>query len=271
MSKYLIVLFFFLGAIPRGFSQSNMSDYSFVIVPERFAFLNEDDKYQLNSIAEFLFNKHGFHAFKSGNAPNARRCDGLYADVVNVTAFLKTKLVLILRDCNGFEVYRSLEGVTKLKEFKQAHQDALRRTFEYFEGMGVKQKEIVYFEDEAATEIITSKQTVVENTQITNQSKDAMISVSVMNLNLPQARFSSYSKDDGAYMLRKTAEGYALYQETTKTGDGLMLVGKIEVSDDETKLSFTDTNDLVFTASFDALENLVIQKDDTSIVYIRMR
>jgi hypothetical protein len=271
MSKYLIVFFFVLGVIPKGFSQSNMSDYSFVIVPERFDFLNEDDKYQLNSIAEFLFNKHGFHAFKSGNAPNARRCDGLYADVVNVTAFLKTKLILILRDCNGFEVYRSPEGVTKLKEFKQAHQDALRRTFEYFEGMGVKQKEMVYFEDEAATEIITSKETGVENTQMTTQSKNAMISVGAMSLNLPQARFSSYNKDDAAYMLRKTAEGYTLYKETTNAEDGLLLVGKIEVSDDETKLSFTDTNDLVFDASFDAVENLVIKKDGTSIIYNRIR
>jgi hypothetical protein len=51
----------------------------------------------------------------------------------------------------------------------------------------------------------------------------------------------------------------------------LLLVGKIEVSDDETKLSFTDTNDLVFDASFDAVENLVIKKDGTSIIYNRIR
>ena len=271
MSKYVIVFFFVLGVIPKLFSQSNMSDYSFVIVPERFDFLNEDDKYQLNSIAEFLFNKHGFHAFKSGNVPNARRCDGLYADVINVAAFLKTKLVLILRDCNGFEVYRSPEGVTKLKKFKQAHQDALRRTFEYFDGMGVKQKEIVYFEDEGATEISTSKKTDVENSQMTTQSKDAIISVGAISLNLPQARFSSYNKDDSTYMLRKTVEGYILYKETTNSGDGLLLVGKIEVYDDETKLNFIGTNDLVFDASFDAVENLVIQKDGISIIYNRIR
>ena len=52
MSKYLIVLFFFLSVISKGISQSSMSDYSFVIVPERFNFLNEVDKYQLNSIAD---------------------------------------------------------------------------------------------------------------------------------------------------------------------------------------------------------------------------
>ncbi len=271
MSKYLIVLFFFLSVIPKSFSQSNMSDYSFVIVPERFDFLNEVDKYQLNSIAEFLFNKHGFHAFKSGKAPNARRCDGLYADVVNVNAFLKTKLVLILRDCNGFEVYRSPEGVTRLKQFKQAHQDALRKAFAYFEGMGVKQKEIIYFDDEAATETINSKETAVATTQEITQGTLAVISVGAMSLNLPKARFSSYNKGDETYMLRKTTEGYTLFKETSSAEDGLMLVGKIEVSDDVTKLYFTDTRDAVFKASFDTSENLVIQKDDTSIIYNRVR
>ena len=197
MSKYLIVLFFFISIISKGFSQSSLSDYSFVIVPERFNFLNEDDKYQLNSIAEFLFNKHGFHAFKSDKAPNAKRCDGLYADVDNVSAILRTKLELVLRDCNGFEVYRSPEGVTRLKEFKQAHQDALRRAFEYFDGMEVNQKEIVYFDDEVAVETINSKETAVSNSKEIAQGNEAVIVAGSISLNLPKARFSSYNNDDG--------------------------------------------------------------------------
>jgi hypothetical protein len=271
MSRSLIVLFFFLSIIPKAFSQSTLSDYSFVIVPERFDFLNEDDKYQLNSIAEFLFNKHGFHAFKSGKAPNARRCDGLYAEVVNVNAFLKTKLVLVLRDCNGFEVYRSPEGVTRLKEFKQAHQDALRRTFEYFDDMEIKQKEIVYFDDETATETIKSKETTGATAQQVTQGKGAMVSVGAMSLNLPKARFSSYNKGDETYMLRKTSEGYTLFKETSTAEDGLMLVGKIGISDEVNLVNFIDTDDVVFKASFDAAENLVIQKNDTSIIYNRVR
>ena len=261
MSKYLIVLFFFLSVISKGISQSSMSDYSFVIVPERFNFLNEVDKYQLNSIAEFLFNKHGFHAFKSNNVPNTRPCDGLYADVVNISALLRTKLVLILRDCNGFEVYRSPEGVTRLKEFKQAHQDALRKAFAYFDEMGVKQKEIVYFEDELAT----------STTQNAAQSNDTMIAVGVNSLNLPKARFSSYDNEDGTYMLRKTTAGYSLFKETATMEDGLMLLGKIDVTDDAAKLLFIDTDNTLYDATFDATENLVIQKEGNSKTYRRVR
>jgi len=233
--------------------------------------LNEVDKYQLNSIAEFLFNKHGFHAFKSNKTPNTKRCDGLYADVVNVKAILRTKLVLILRDCNGFEVYRSQEGITRLKEFKQAHQDALRKAFAYFEGMGVKQKEIVFFDDELATETISSKEVPSPTAQQIAQGNEAIIAVGVSSLNLPKARFSSYDNDEGTYMLRKTTAGYTLFKETASAEDGLIALGKIAVSDDVTNLSFVDTNDIVYEASFDTAENLVIQKGDTSITYNRVR
>lgn len=270
MSKYLVVLFFFLSVFSKSYSQSSMSDYSFVIVPERFDFLDEVDKYQLNSISEFLFNKYGFHAFKSNNVPNAKRCDGLYADVVNVNAFLKTKLQLILRDCNGFEVYRSPEGVTKLKKFKQAHQDALRKAFEYFEGMGVKQKEIVYFDDNAVVESTNSKETGVATTQELSQG-ETVIAAGAMSLNLPKARFSTYKKGDETFMLRKTEEGYFLLKETSSAEDGLLFVGKIEITDAENTLNFIDTQDAVFKASFDAAENLVIKKNDTELIYNRVR
>jgi hypothetical protein len=53
--------------------------------------------------------------------------------------------------------------------------------------------------------------------------------------------------------------------------DELILVGKIGISDDATKLNYIDTDDAVFKASFDTSENLLIQKDDTSIIYNRVR
>ena len=276
MSKYIIVLFFFLSIIPKGFSQSDLSNYSFVIVPERFDFLNQDDKYQLNSLAEFLFNKHGFHAFKSDKTPNTKRCDGLYADVINLKAILRTKFVIILRDCNGFEIYRSPEGITRLKEFKKAYQDAMRKAFAYFEGMGVKQKEIVYFDDEPAaettkTETMISKEASGTKTLEVAQVIEPMISEGNSSLNLPKAKFSSYTLDDATYMLRKTVEGYTLYKETTSTEGGLELVGKIGMTDDAKKLYFIDSLDAVFQANFDASENLVIKKDGTSLIYNRTR
>jgi hypothetical protein len=263
MTKYVLVLFFSLGFVTDCLSQSKISDYSFVIVPERFDFLNEDDKYQLNSIAEFLFNKHGFHAFKSSNAPNAKRCDGLYAEVVNVSAILRTKLEVILRDCNGFEVYRSPEGVTRLKKFKQAHQDALRKAFAYFDDMEVNQKEIDYF-DQVAEAGITGA-------EVTRATKASDIVVPIAVTNLPKARFSSYMNNEGAYMLRKTETGYIFFKESIEARDGLVMVGKIEQTANATSLQFVAVDKTVFNASFDASENLTLQKDGGSVVYNRVR
>ena len=42
------------------YSQSNLNDYKYVIVPNKFDFLKENDQYQLNSLAAFLFEKYGF-------------------------------------------------------------------------------------------------------------------------------------------------------------------------------------------------------------------
>ena len=127
--------------------------------------------------------------------------------------------------------------------------------------MGVKQKEIVYFEDELAS---SAAQNPV-------QGNDTMIADGVISLNLPKARFSSYDNEDGTYMLRKTTAGYSLFKETATMEDGLMLLGKIDVADDTAKLLFIDTDSTLYHATFDAAENLVIQKEGNSKTYRRVR
>ena len=252
MSKYILVIFLFLSTIPKIFSQSELNNYSFVVVPERFDFLNEDDKYQLNSIAEFLFNKHGFHAFRSSATPDAKRCDGLYAEVINLTAMLRTKFVLIL---------------------KKAYQDALRKAFAYFEGMNVKQKEIEYFDEESVSEtksdeMLVSKETAKITRELTEVVKPSG-SETISNSNLPQSKFSSYTKDGASYMLRKTSEGYTLFKETESTETGFLLIGKIGMSVDTAKLYFVDASDAIFSANFDTSENLKVQKDGSTVIYYR--
>lgn len=284
MSKYIFLVCCLISFIPKSFSQLNLSDYSYVIVPEQFTLLNEKDKYQLNSIAEFLFNKYGFHAFKSESAPNAGRCDGLYADLEKVTAILRTKLVVVLKDCNGTEVYRTEPGVSKLKEFKKAYQDALRKAFLSFEELNVRQKEIAIIKEESITkslpdtkvevpnpkvEAVKAEDTKVLIPQVVSEEKP-VVSEMQKPAKFPEDKFSNYSFRNKSFLLRKTAEGYSLYEESTATEDGLLLIGRIEASD-QTQLYFTDSSERVYKASFDASENLIIQKGVTSEVYKRLR
>ncbi|PKA83458.1 hypothetical protein ATE92_1613 [Ulvibacter sp. MAR_2010_11] len=276
MKKIFIVIFLLFSIYTEGFSQKSLNDYSYVVVPDQFEFLNEKDKYQLNSITKFLFNKHGFHAFFMSEVPDAKRCDGLYADLDRGNSFLKTKFSIVLRDCDGLEIYRSPEGVSKFKEFKKAYQDAVRKAFKGIEALGVQQKEIVYFNSEATSEesvkIAPVKKEVIETAEIPiTVEKESRVNAEVLQKsNLPQTKFSSYSFKGKSFLLRKTPEGYSLYEESTTTSDGLLLLGKIEIQN-ASKVFFTDTSENIYKASFDASQNLTIQKQESSEVYTIVR
>jgi hypothetical protein len=267
VKKLGIAVLLFFSVFTKVYSQTSLNDYSYVIVPEQFEFLSEKDKYQLNSIMEFLFNKHGFHAFKNSEAPNSKRCDGLYADLEQGKAFLKTKFTVLLKNCDGELIYRSPDGISKFKEFKKAYQDALRKAFKGIEALHVQQREIVYFEDTTSSEAIKDEAPVKTTVLVKAEKADnKTTSINTNVARLPVAKFSNYVLQGETYLLRKTDEGYSLYEETTSSADGLLLVGKIDVMNSE-KQFFTDTSGNIFKASFDAAQNLIIQKGDDQLVY----
>lgn len=248
---FLLVLFVSVSAI----SQNKLNDYSFVIVPDQFEFLNEKDKYQLNSITEFLFNKHGFNAFLSDEIPNANRCEGLYADVVKERSILGTRLKIVLRDCNGNTVHESEVGKSKFKEYHKAYQDALREAFKSIERLNVHQKDLILLEANPNPE--RTLRGLEEN-----ETQDAVVPFENEN---PASKFSSYNYNGNSYMLQKTAEGYSLYEETESAENALVLKGKIVQMG--TIVKYMDTSGNVFDASFDASQNLTIQNKDAVMVY----
>src|SRR5690606_8272880 len=79
---------------------------------------------------------------------------------------------------------------------------------------------------------------------------------------LPNAKFSNYSNSGKTFLLRKTTEGYSLYEESANASDGLLLIGKIIVMDKVVK--YMDTSGKVSDASFDPSGNLTI-KDGSSV------
>jgi hypothetical protein len=250
-----ISLFFAANAISQN---SNLSDYSYVIVPNQFDFLKEKDQYQMNSMSKFYFEKNGFNAYFAEDAPNANRCDGLYANVEELKTILGTKLQIVIKDCNDNEIYRSQEGKSKYKEFDKTYQDALRKAFNSIEGLRVKQKDVILLSDNS------SNTTVSDQTKLkTEEAELTKPKVSRVSGNLlPNAKFSNYSNSGKTFLLRKTTEGYSLYEESANASDGLLLIGKIIVMDKVVK--YMDTSGKVSDASFDPSGNLTI-KDGSSV------
>lgn len=119
------------------FSQTNLNDYKYIIVPKKFDFLKEENQYLLNSLNKFLFEKNGFDTLLEGEEYpedyKQNRCLGLRSDVVKGSGLLKSKLTVILKDCNDQIVFKSKVGESRIKEFSKSYNQALRRAFQSFE------------------------------------------------------------------------------------------------------------------------------------------
>ncbi|MDC8001010.1 hypothetical protein POV26_08170 [Aequorivita todarodis] len=260
MTRYLLLAIALLLATNAISQNTNLSDYSYVVVPEQFDFLNGRDQYQLNSMTKFYLEKNGFNAYMADSAPNANRCDGLFANVEKLSTILGTKLQLVLKDCNDNEVYRGQEGKSKYKEYDKSYQDALRKAFNGMQVLHVKQKDVVLLKD---NNTITSNQTN-KNPKEGVEPTTPRMSNGSGNL-LPDAKFSNYSNSGKTYLLRKTAEGYSLYEESASAADGLLLKGKIIVMNNVVK--YMDTFGNVADAAFDPSGNLIIKENGVSTVY----
>jgi hypothetical protein len=129
MKNYIALAAFFISAL--SFAQStDINDYKYVIIPEKFDFLKEPNKYRLNELTKMIFEKQGFAVFYPNDQMpaelNANKCRALYGDLIDDSGLLSTSVTIILKDCSGKELYRSEEGKSKVKEFQKAYYESLR-------------------------------------------------------------------------------------------------------------------------------------------------
>jgi hypothetical protein len=271
MNKLVVVVFLFISVISESFSQKSLSDYSYVVVSEQFEFQKDKDKYQLNSLTKFLFNKYGFHAYFDREVPlNVVRCDGLWAEAEGTPGFIITKVQLVLRDCTGEVVYRTNYGKSKVKDYKKAYYESVRNAFEDIINLNVIQKEI----EDIDIVTISNPQILSENTKnlpVVETSIDATNSIKkellkkveptiekAIKLNLPLNKYTNYNYMGTVFLLRKTAIGYTLYQELIDADNDLLLIGKITVKGSE--INFKNEKDKTVKAFFDESNHLIIGK-----------
>ena len=241
ISNFFLVVFFCLAITLNSFSQKSLNDYSYVVISEQFEFQTEKDKYQLNSLTKFLFNKYGFHAFFNAEVPeNVKRCDGLWVDAEGTPGFIITKIQLVLRDCHGNEVYRTKFGKSKIKDYKEAYYESMRDAFEEFIAMDIQQNSL---------KIIVSDPSMY----------------SLTTANFPNSTYTSYTYSNQNFLLRKTATGYSLYMEKTGANNDLVLKGKITIKD--ASVIFYDSQQNKLKAEFDEFYNLIIGEGTHKVTY----
>lgn len=131
MKRYLL-LFMTLITL-SAYSQGNLNNYKYVIVPERFAFQKNDDQYALNSSTKLLLEQKGFTVFLDNKDLPAdvanNKCAALTADLQNNSGLFSTKLILLLKDCRGGTVFKSGVGSSREKDYDAAYNMALKDAF----------------------------------------------------------------------------------------------------------------------------------------------
>ena len=159
------------------FSQeADLSSYKYIIVPEKFDFLKENDQYQTSSITKFLLQKKGFKVFiENETLPSEvieNRCLALTAKVLDKSNMLTIKSVIELIDCFGKTIYTSKVGKTKIKDYKRGYQEAIRQAFETMTGLRysyMPKKEVV--EDKVIKESVTKKDAIKIDIKPENPTK----------------------------------------------------------------------------------------------------
>ena len=124
-----------------GFSQSDLDEYKYVIVPKRFESFKNQNEHQTSTLVKYLFTEKGFNATYDDNLPTdlrMNRCLGLSAHLKDDSNMFTTKTTIVLKDCNGNEVFKTIEGKSKEKEYKEAFTDAITEAMSSFSAMDYK-------------------------------------------------------------------------------------------------------------------------------------
>ncbi len=139
-------------------AQSNIDAYKYILVPKKYDFLKEDNKYKLNDFTKFLFEKQGFETFFEGeNYPSDlmnNPCLALTADVKNNSSMFTSKLVIELNNCYKKVVFTSKEGKSKAKEYEKSYQEALRKSFASIEELQYSFDENLVVNNQVSKEVL---------------------------------------------------------------------------------------------------------------------
>jgi hypothetical protein len=131
MKRYFLALFLFVSY--SGYTQNTINNYKYVVVPEKFSFLKQNDQYLLNSLTKALLQEKGFTVYFDNTELPAEvannKCRALSADLLEKSGMFTTSLTLLLKDCQGNIVFKSKEGKSREKDYKAAYDMALRDAF----------------------------------------------------------------------------------------------------------------------------------------------
>ena len=262
MKNLFLLIILFIGIVQYGVAQE-LNDYKYIIIPETYEFTGEKDQFQLNSLTKFLLNKVGFTTLMKTEAKPAdlrqNPCLGLTTRIANNSGIFVTKLVLVLENCYGEVVFKTEEGKSRQKSYKEAYQEALRDAFKTFE-------EVTYqYKPEQVQETAVSQSNLPEIGEVKEKGKPEEVETeiektidkeeSLVKEDDERKAFLSgkFSLDEEVYVIKETSQGYGLYQK--KSSEPIAIL--IPSGENNSFIYNSLTNQGI--AYFDAESNLVVE------------
>jgi len=262
-TKVLYILLFAMGV--SGAVNAQLNNYKYIIVPKKFEAYKTVNKYQTSTLVKYYFEQNGFNAVYDDALPSDlanERCLGLVADIEDSSSLFATKLNITLKDCNNVEVFRSMEGKSRIKEFNESYKDAIQKAFVSFSGMNYSyvpktklkvqdeapvtisfKDDVKTVEEEPAKYVVEQKSTMDEQVYKAIEPKPSNITRAVVEkTELPDPSSVLYAQAIG--------NGYQLVDSSPK------VVLKLE----ETSM------DNVFMTSYNGNNALVFKKNDKWIL-----
>jgi hypothetical protein len=114
---------------------AQINAYEFVVVPEKFQEFQEENQYHTSTLLKYLFKQKGFTTYYEKEVPDMLlgSCKGLKVDLLDESSMLRTRAVVVLKDCKGKEVFRTVQGDSREKDFKEGFKEAIEAAFKSIE------------------------------------------------------------------------------------------------------------------------------------------
>jgi len=136
LKTVIAILFTFIGL--SSYAQENLDDYKYIIVPKKFDAFKNMNEHQTSTLIKFLFTGKGFTTVYDDQLPDDlkfNRCLGVVADLQDDSSMFSTKTIINLIDCNDKIVFSTMQGISKIKQYKEAYNEAIRESMRSFNGI----------------------------------------------------------------------------------------------------------------------------------------
>ena len=205
MKNYIITLLL-LAFTASSWAQLNK--YKYVIVPTKFDVFPEENSFQTSTLLKYLFTESGYNAVYSNDMPVdlfGDPCLGVTVDLEKETKLARSRITILMKDCNGTVVFRSIEGISKSKEYRDAYHEAIRESFVPIQNM---EYEYVAAKQEEKTITVSYANDIkkVEEKKEVNMAESA----AVIQVATPEEQtYKSYEPEPSEYTKAETAESVA--------------------------------------------------------------